>query len=142
MRCLKIAWLVLVCIGPVAAAAERPLKHVDVFVSGQDGYAGYRIPAIETAADGSLLAFAEARKYNLADPGGKGQEIDLVLKRSTDGGATWSAMKVIEHSGELLVARPIRPRWSIARRAACGSSISAASRAAAPTRPGRARTTC
>jgi sialidase-1 len=78
-----------------------PAKHVDVYVSGQDGYVAYRIPAIETAADGSLLAFAEARKHNLADPGEKGQEIDLVLKRSTDGGATWSPMKVIEHSGEL-----------------------------------------
>lgn len=82
-----------------AAAGIPPLRHVDVFVSGKDGYAGYRIPAIETAADGSLLAFAEARKYNLSDPGGKGQEIDLVLKRSTDGGATWSPMKVVEHSG-------------------------------------------
>lgn len=85
----------------VAAASDMSaLKHVDVFVSGKDGYTGYRIPAIETAPDGSLLAFAEARKYNLSDPGGKGQEIDLVLKRSTDGGATWSPMKVIEHSGE------------------------------------------
>lgn len=83
-----------------AASGMSPPEHVDVFVSGQDGYTGYRIPAIETTSDGSLLAFAEARKYNLSDPGGKGQEIDLVLKRSTDGGATWSAMKLIEHSGE------------------------------------------
>ncbi len=82
------------------ASGASPLAHVDVFVSGEDGYAGYRIPAIETTPDGSLLAFAEARKYNLADPGGKEQEIDLVLKRSTDGGSTWSPMAVIEHSGE------------------------------------------
>ena len=94
---LLVLSLLVSCV--VAAAGEQTLKHVDVFVSGQDGYAGYRIPALETAADGSLLAFAEARKYNLADPGGKGQEIDLVLKRSTDSGATWSAMQVIEHSG-------------------------------------------
>jgi len=91
----------LSCLAAGAAAfGQAPLKHVNVFISGQDGYAGYRIPAIEAAPDGTLLAFAEARKHNLADPGGKGQEIDLVLKRSTDGGATWSAMKVIEHSGE------------------------------------------
>ena len=83
-----------------AASGQSPLKHVDVFTSGQDGYKGYRIPALEAAPDGSLLAFAEARKYNLSDPGGPGQEIDLVLKRSSDGGATWSSMKVIEHSGE------------------------------------------
>jgi len=72
---------------------------VDVFASGKDGYAYYRIPAVETAPHGAVLAFAEARKYNASDPGEKGQEIDLVLKRSTDGGTTWSAMRVIEHSG-------------------------------------------
>lgn len=91
----------LVIVGAAAGAAgAEPLAHVNVWTAGDDGYAGYRIPAIETAADGTLLAFAEARKYNLADPGGKGQEIDLVLKRSHDGGATWSAQKVVEHSGD------------------------------------------
>ena len=44
-----------------AASGESPPEHVDVFVSGKDGYVGYRIPAVETASDGSLLAFAEAR---------------------------------------------------------------------------------
>lgn len=97
MKCVPIFLLLLVA---SAASSAEPLAHVDVYYSGKDGYAGYRIPAIETAADGSLLAFAEARKYNLSDPGGKGNEIDLVLKRSSDGGATWSAMKVIEHSGD------------------------------------------
>jgi sialidase-1 len=92
--------LVLVGFSAAVGAAVAPLKHVDVFISGQDGYTGYRIPAIEAAADGTILAFAEARKHNLSDPGGKGQEIDLALKRSTDGGATWSPMAVIEHSGE------------------------------------------
>ena len=48
-----------------AASGMSPLKHVDVFVSGKDGYTGYRIPAVETTPDGSLLAFAEARKHNL-----------------------------------------------------------------------------
>ena len=96
--CLLALLLALAALA--AASGMSPLKHVDVFVSGKDGYTGYRIPAVETASDGSLLAFAEARKHNLSDPGGKGQEIDLVLKRSTDGGATWSPMKVIEHSGE------------------------------------------
>ena len=100
MKRIWILSLSLVLAVAAAALAEQPVTHVDVFFSGKDGYAGYRIPAIETAADGALLAFAEARKYNLSDPGGKGNEIDLVLKRSTDGGATWSAMKLIEHSGD------------------------------------------
>jgi len=82
------------------AGAEPWLKHTDVFVSGKDGYHTYRIPAVEAAADGSLVAFAEARKYNMADPGMENNDIDLVMKRSTDGGATWSAMQVIEDAGE------------------------------------------
>jgi sialidase-1 len=91
--------LIFAAIGLARAGEE--LRQVDVFVSGTDGYFGYRIPAIETAADGSLVAFCEARKYNLADPGFGKQDIDLVSKRSTDGGLTWSPMRVIEDPGEL-----------------------------------------
>lgn len=86
---------------PLLASAAPALEHVDVYTSGADGYKIYRIPAIEMAPDGSLLAFAEARKYGSADPGFGKQDIDLVLKRSTDGGRTWSAMRVIEDPGEL-----------------------------------------
>jgi len=90
-------------------AAQPPdLQHVDVYNSGEDGYAVYRIPTIEVAPDGTILAFAEARKFNGADPGMENNEIDLVLKRSRDGGKTWSAMQVVEHAGE---------RWSSANAA-------------------------
>lgn len=93
--------LVLVLFAVCSPAwAEPLLKHTDVFVSGKDGYNTYRIPALEAAADGSLVAFAEARKYNMGDPGMDNNDIDLVMKRSTDGGATWSAMQVIEDPGE------------------------------------------
>jgi sialidase-1 len=79
----------------------QPLRQqTDVFVSGKEGYFGYRIPAIETAPDGALLAFAEARKFNLGDPGYEGNDIDLVCRRSTDQGATWSPMKIIEDPGD------------------------------------------
>lgn len=83
-----------------SAWSEPPVHHADVFTSGQDGYRMYRIPAIETAPDGSLLAFAEGRKYGGGDPGFGKQDIDLVLKRSTDQGATWSPMRVLEDPGE------------------------------------------
>lgn len=91
------------CLGLAAARLDaQPLpRSVDVFTSGTDGYYAYRIPAIETAADGSLLAVAEARKYNLEDPGFGQQDIDLVLRRSTDQGQTWTPMVVIEDPGEL-----------------------------------------
>lgn len=83
------------------AAGPSDLRHVEVFRSGTQGYHTFRIPAIETTPDGSLVALAEARKYSAADPGYGKQDIDLVCRRSVDGGATWSDMTVIEDPGEL-----------------------------------------
>lgn len=73
------------------------LDHVNVFTAGQDGYPSYRIPAIAVAPDGAILAFAEGRLDKGKDPGET--NIDLVWKRSTDNGRTWSAMQVIERPG-------------------------------------------
>lgn len=98
-RCTSLLFAALVS-ACASACAEPMLEHTDVFVSGKDGYHTYRIPAIEAAADGSLVAFAEARKNNMGDPGMENNDIDLVMKRSTDGGKTWSAMRVIEDPGE------------------------------------------
>ena len=47
----------------------------------------YRIPAIITASDGSLVVATDKRKYNDAD---LPQDIDILINRSTDGGRTWS----------------------------------------------------
>jgi sialidase-1 len=102
---MKGPWTFLLLLAAAPVHAAPGLVHVDVFASGKDGYNTYRIPVAETAPDGSLLAFAEARKYNAGDPGTPDNEIDLVYKRSTDAGHTWSAMKVIEHAGK---------RWSAA----------------------------
>ena len=44
-------------------------QSADVFASGKQGYHTFRIPAIEVARDGTLLAFAEARTYSGSDPG-------------------------------------------------------------------------
>ncbi|MFO0892527.1 MAG: sialidase family protein [Isosphaeraceae bacterium] len=90
-------WVSLLC----ASVVAEPPESTDVFVERTGGYFAYRIPALECAPDGSLLAFAEARKYNLEDPGFGKQDIDLVYRRSTDGGKTWSPMRVIEDPGEL-----------------------------------------
>lgn len=73
--------------GSTPAAAQT----VTVFESGQGGYDTYRIPALLTTRDGTLLAFCEGRKNSRSDTG----NIDLLLKRSTDGGATWSEQQVV-----------------------------------------------
>ncbi len=101
MNCNLIKTFVAAISVAAWAGAEPLLTRTDVFISGQSGYHTYRIPAVETAPDGSLIAFAEARKYNADDPGFGKQEIDLVYKRSTNNGATWSTMTVLEHAGEL-----------------------------------------
>lgn len=62
-----------------------------VFVSGRDGYHTYRIPAIAVTNEGTVLAFCEGRKNSRSDTG----DINLLLKRSTDNGRTWSDQTVI-----------------------------------------------
>lgn len=64
---------------------------VDVFVSGQEGYACYRIPSMIHVGGDDVLVFAEGRKYSCADHGHN----DVVLKRSTDGGRTWGALEFV-----------------------------------------------
>lgn len=73
-------------------AAEPELT--DVFVSGQEGYASIRIPAVLVTKSGTVLAFAEGR-MRPADQA----ENDIVAKRSTDGGKTWSPLQVIHEDG-------------------------------------------
>ncbi|MEQ7126109.1 sialidase family protein [Actinopolymorpha sp. B11F2] len=68
-----------------------------LFQGGTLGYSCFRIPAIVTATDGTLLAFAEGRVNTCSDTG----DIDLVLRRSHDGGRTWGPLQVlIEGSGD------------------------------------------
>lgn len=55
-----------------------------IFKAGENGYACFRIPALIYTKNGSLLAFAEARRANCGDSG----DIDLVIKRSSDKGKT------------------------------------------------------
>lgn len=62
-----------------------------VFSKGDYGYDTFRIPAIVRAKDGSLIVFAEARKHGAGDTG----DIDLVMRRSRDGGVTWGEMSVV-----------------------------------------------
>lgn len=73
-----------------------------VFVSGAEGYQSYRIPALITLPNGSLLAFCEGRKHSAADFG----DIDIVLKRSNDKGNTWSAPQVVVSYDSLQAGNP------------------------------------
>lgn len=69
--------------------------RIDVFKGGEDGYFAYRIPSFVVAPNGDLLVICEARKENLSDDG----NIDLLMKRSTNGGATWQPPQLIYEEG-------------------------------------------
>ncbi len=76
------------------------LKYI--FKSGSEGYDTFRIPSIITTDSGVVLAFAEGRKNSSSDSG----DIDLVLKRSIDGGKTWGDLIVIRDDGTNVCGNP------------------------------------
>ncbi|MDA0744920.1 MAG: sialidase family protein [bacterium] len=75
----------------------------NVYSSGEDGYHTYRIPALLVSPEGALLAFCEGRRNGRDDHG----DIDLLVKRSEDGGKTWSAQTVVYgEPGEVTIGNP------------------------------------
>jgi len=86
-------------------SAEPFLQKTNLFEEGKNGFFSYRIPGIVVTAKGSVLAYCEARKYSSADRG----EIEIHLRRSTDGGRTWSPPKQVAHLGPRLARNPHMP---------------------------------
>lgn len=71
------------------------LYQTDVFDSGKEGYHTYRIPSLILTPSSSLLAICEGRKTGRGDHG----DLDLVLKRSDDFGASWGDLELIYEEG-------------------------------------------
>ncbi|MGL5245889.1 MAG: discoidin domain-containing protein, partial [Sarcina sp.] len=63
----------------------QQFKEVTVFSTEQDGYATTRIPGMVCTSNGTLIAYCEGRSS-----GSDWATMDLVIKRSMDGGETWS----------------------------------------------------
>ncbi len=89
----------------VLPAAEPLLWKTSLFTEATEGLRLYRIPGIVVTARGSVLAYCEARRFTVADRG----EIEIHLRRSTDGGSTWSPAKQVAHSGPRLPRNPHIP---------------------------------
>ncbi len=83
--------IVTVFTGSLLAICNYGQQEVPVFVSGTGGYESYRIPALITLRDGTLLAFCEGRKHGAADFG----DIDILLKKSKDKGITWGTPQLV-----------------------------------------------
>src|SRR5687768_3937989 len=76
--------------------------QVTVYESGTEGYRSFRIPGIVKLPDGTLLAFAEGRVGDANDFG----DIDIVLKKSTDKGKTWSAVQKVADNKDMQAGNP------------------------------------
>ena len=84
-------------------AEQTPwMRETEIFTSDTEGYHTFRIPALVVANDGTVLAFGEGRKHTSSDLG----QINLVLRRSLDNGATWEDTQVIGADGERKVGNP------------------------------------
>lgn len=85
-----------------AQALDERLGQVDVFVAGAGGYHTFRIPAMVRLPGGDLLAFAEGRTAGRGDAG----DIDLVMRRSIDGGRSWGDLSVVWDDGPNTCGNP------------------------------------
>lgn len=85
-----------------ASASEPLLAKSAVFPAGLQGIARYRIPGVVVTAKGTVLAYSEARKNDSKDWG----EIEVHLRRSTDGGKTWEPPRKIAHQGARIEGNP------------------------------------
>lgn len=74
----------------------------DLFTKGTHGYHTFRIPSLIVTTEGTVLAFAEGRKNSGSDTG----DIDLLMRRSTDGGRTWEPIVTIWDDGEHVCGNP------------------------------------
>src|SRR5438067_4234893 len=85
-----MAAAIVLLTAPHASSAEPFLEKTDLFQSRTGGYALYHIPGVVVTAKGTVLAWCEARKK-----GGDWDAIDILLRRSTDGGKTFSEAEKI-----------------------------------------------
>ena len=86
-----------------AGPATEPEKTV-LFQSGNPAGTHYRIPGLVVTPKGTVLAYAEARINTRKDFG----EIEVHLRRSTDGGKTWEPSRHIAHLGKRIEGNPLK----------------------------------
>jgi sialidase-1 len=84
-----------------SAAIPEPVQ-TDLFIGGEGGYHTYRIPALVTTPKGTLLAFVEGRKDSGSDHGHN----EILMRRSLDGGRTWTPMQLVKRDGTNALNNP------------------------------------
>ena len=100
MRHLSIVLSLLLSIGVLAQEqkheiAEGLIEYHDLFnTSMVEGVSCYRIPAIITAPNGDIIAAIDERVESCADLN-PNNDINIVARRSSDNGKTWSDIETI-----------------------------------------------
>jgi sialidase-1 len=90
--------LLALAAGSRLSAARAPrFEQTAVFRQGEGGVHTYRIPALIETRRGTLLAVADARHQSASD---LPAPISLVLRRSRDGGRTWSTIRTLRAVAE------------------------------------------
>lgn len=90
-------WLVVAAVcGLAFPSTVSGLEKTDLFTVGDHGYNLFHIPGIAVTAKGTVLAWCEAR----VNAGHDWDDIDILLRRSTDDGHTWSEVqKIVQVDG-------------------------------------------
>jgi sialidase-1 len=78
------------------------VEPIPVFMPGEEPGRGYRIPAMIALPDDTVLAFSESRINAMSDL----LDIHIVMKKSPDGGRSWSPLQVVEDVGTHTVHSP------------------------------------
>ena len=108
LNCLYTALPAIVCFlcilshATVADPSEPFFRRQVLFQNGDRDYALYRIPSLVVTNRGTTLAFSEGRKHTGSD----WDDIDISLRRSVDGGRSWSPLRFIADQGELTLGNP------------------------------------
>ena len=98
-----LSFAILILFTGCGIKPSRPFfSETVVFRSGTEGYDTFRIPAALVTGKGTVLAFCEGRKNSRSDTG----DIDIVLRRSSDGGVTWCAIEVLWDDGANVCGNP------------------------------------
>lgn len=94
----KVAFLQSPPLNP-SIEAKRINQRIGVALrkGGDDGVVRYRIPALASTNENTLLALYDVRRDSGRDLQG---DIDIGLSRSTDGGNTWEPMRIVLDMGE------------------------------------------
>jgi sialidase-1 len=85
-----------------AVAMAQDFQQSTVWKQGEGAYKVYRIPAAIVTTKGTLLAFCEGRVAGGADSG----EINLLVKRSSDNGKTFSPQSIVWADGKNTCGNP------------------------------------